>query len=309
MKKILQFSVLASALMLLSIALLNAQPNNGWTKWSSSYTVQNWTNQSLASHFNYTNGVYNITLKNGDWSSGVKGRVEMRWGNWPAQTAENMINADVMYESGTNGTCIMQIKTNTGTAGHESVYLNVKNNGNLYHGVNNTVIISGGFGKYYNIKAAYNPKSGLARVWINNTLKFSQNYPAGTGAVWYFKNGAYWASATSKVHFKNITFWRNPATKSAAEEVAAPEAVNEDVIAYPNPVVDVTTVNYGLPEDADVTVTVFDITGSAVATLVKEREEAGSHSCTWDASSASAGTYFVQVVYGKTVKTTKLVKL
>jgi hypothetical protein len=300
---------LLGVFMAFTVVSLQAQPNSGWTQYSSSYTVQNWTNQSLASHFNYTGGVYNITLKKGDWSAGVKGRVEMRWNNWPAQTAENMINADVMYESGTNGSCIMQIKTNTGTAGHEAVYLQVLNNGTLYNGGGGTALISGGFGKYNNIKAAYNPRTGLARVWINNALKLSKTYPAGSGAVWYFKNGCYGATATSKVHFKNITFWRNPATKSAIEEEEVTGTISEEVVAAPNPVVDVTTISYGLTADADVTVKVFDITGSVVATLVKERQEAGSHSCTWDATSASAGTYFVQVIYGQTVKTAKLVKL
>jgi Ricin-type beta-trefoil lectin domain-like len=186
-------------------------PNGGWAQWTGKFTLQNWTEQPDSQHFgNLGNGEYWTKLTKGDWAPGTKGRVEMRWPNWPDQGAENMISADVMYETGTEGTCIMQIKTNTGSKGHESIYLVVKNGGNVYHGVNNTVIVSHGFSVWHNIKAAYNPKTGLARVWIDNTLKFQQHYDPGTGAVWYFKNGTYWASATSRAHFKNITFWRNP---------------------------------------------------------------------------------------------------
>jgi hypothetical protein len=186
-------------------------PNQGWIQWTGDYKLQNWTTKPDSEVFaNLGNGEYWTKLTKGDWKPGIKGRVEMRWPDWDDQRAENMISADVMYEPGTDGTCLMQIKTNTGSAGHESIYLNVHDNGNLYHGVNNKVIIGNGFGKWYNIKAAYNPVTGSARVWVNDVLQFQQHYDAGTGAVWYFKNGCYWASATSKVHFKNITFWRNP---------------------------------------------------------------------------------------------------
>jgi hypothetical protein len=187
-------------------------PNKGWIQWNGDYKLQNWTTKPDAEVFGAPGGgEYWTKLTSGDWAAGVKGRVEMRWPDWPDQGAENMVAADVMYEPGTDGTCIMQIKTNTGSAGHESVYLNVHDNGNLYHGVNKTVIVANGAGTWHNIKAAYNPTTGLARVWIDNALKFQQSYPAGTGAVWYFKNGCYWASGTSKAHFKNVTFWRNPA--------------------------------------------------------------------------------------------------
>ena len=189
-------------------------PNKGWIPWSGDYKLQNWTTKPDAEVFGAPgNGEYWTKLSNGDWAAGVKGRVEMRWPDWPDQNAENMIAADVMYEPGTDGTCIMQIKTNTGSAGHESIYLNVHDNGNLYHGVNKTVIVANGAGTWHNIKAAYDPRSGLARVWIDDVLKFQQSYAAGTGAVWYFKNGCYWASGTSKAHFKNVTFWRNPGGK------------------------------------------------------------------------------------------------
>jgi hypothetical protein len=186
-------------------------PNKGWIQWNGNYTLQNWTTKPEAEVFGAVgNGEYWTKLSNGDWAAGVKGRVEMRWPEWPDQGSENMVAADVMYEPGTDGTCIMQIKTNTGSAGHEAVYLNVHDGGSLYHGVNKTVIVANGAGTWHNIKAAYNPATGLARVWIDNALKFQQSYPAGTGAVWYFKNGCYWASGTSTAHFKNITFWRNP---------------------------------------------------------------------------------------------------
>jgi len=68
----------------------------------------------------------------------------------------------------------MQIKTNqsTGGGGNEAIYLNVRDDRNLHHGVSKTVIIEGGFGEWHNIKAAYNPVTGIGRVWVDNKLKF-----------------------------------------------------------------------------------------------------------------------------------------
>ena len=206
-------------------------PNAGWKQWTgATYKLQNWTTKPAAERFwDHGNGNFTVMLQKTDaippgaprLGMGGGNRVEIRWQNWPDQDAEHMMEADVMYEKGTRGTCIMQIKTNTGDGGHESIYLNIRDDNCLHHGVNKTVIIDeNGFDKWHNIKAAYDPITGLARVWVNNELKFQHTYPSGDGAVWYFKNGAYWASGTSKVHFKNLTFWVNP-VKHPEEMIAA----------------------------------------------------------------------------------------
>lgn len=205
-----------------------APPNEGWVRWDTPYrSLQNWTTQPAEERFwNHGNGAFSFKLRRDDARIDASGRpvaggtrVELRWPDWPDQEAEHMIVADVMYEEGTVDTCIIQIKTNTGVGGggHASIYLVVREGGNLHHGVNRTVIIENGYGIWHNIKAAYNPITGLARVWINNELKFYHIYPSGYGSVWYFKNGAYWARETSRVHFKNLSFWVNPVKES--EEV------------------------------------------------------------------------------------------
>lgn len=229
------FPIIACATATQAAPDTSKPPGEGWTKWTAAtYKLQNWTTKAAGERFwDHGNNNFTCMLEKGDAippgaprpGMGGGNRVELRWPDWPDQEAEHMMEADVMYEKGTNGTCIMQIKTNTGTGGggHESVYLNVKNDGNLYHGVSRQVIIENGFDKWHNIKAAYNPITGLARVWINNELKFQHTYPSGEGSAWYFKNGAYWASGTSKVHFKNLTFWVNP-VKETPETIAASKA-------------------------------------------------------------------------------------
>ncbi len=53
--------------------------------------------------------------------------------------------------------------------------------------------------------------------------------------------------------------------------------------AYPNPFNPVTTLSYGLPEDALVNIKVYDLLGKNVATLVNDVKTAGFHKYIWNA--------------------------
>ena len=131
----------------------------------------------------------------------------MRWKTDWTKT-EHMWEADVFVEPGSEGVCIMQVKSNKG---FESVYLNVKNN-NLYHDSKKEVILNDCTGKWFHVLAAYNPANGIARIWINGELKLTHEEHHPPSTPWYFKNGVYNTKAsTSKAHFKNIKFWRAPA--------------------------------------------------------------------------------------------------
>jgi len=50
----------------------------------------------------------------------------------------------------------------------------------------------------------------------------------------------------------------------------------------PNPTSGTSTLNYALPERAQVSVDVFDVHGRRVATLMRAEVEAGTHSVAWD---------------------------
>ena len=63
---------------------------------------------------------------------------------------------------------------------------------------------------------------------------------------------------------------------------------------YPNPFNPTTTVNFALPESADVRVTVFDMLGRQVRVLVNGTLPAGRHEVVFDASQLPSGAYFLQ---------------
>ena len=60
---------------------------------------------------------------------------------------------------------------------------------------------------------------------------------------------------------------------------------------YPNPFNPSTSIWYSVPARGRVTLTVYDLLGRAVATLVDEVKQPGVHSLTWDASNFPSGVY------------------
>jgi hypothetical protein len=68
---------------------------------------------------------------------------------------------------------------------------------------------------------------------------------------------------------------------------------------YPNPFNPTTKIDYQLPEDGRVNITIFDLTGREVSVIVNEtQQQAGYHTVQFNASNLSSGTYFYKIVTG-----------
>ncbi len=64
---------------------------------------------------------------------------------------------------------------------------------------------------------------------------------------------------------------------------------------YPNPFNSTTILPYGLPESSQLSISVFDIAGRLVETLVNGNIEAGYHTVNWEASTIATGVYLVKM--------------
>jgi len=83
---------------------------------------------------------------------------------------------------------------------------------------------------------------------------------------------------------------------------------------YPNPFNPVTKIGYGIAEDAVVTISVYNLIGERVATLVNENKNPGYYFTNWDSKNdmgmpVSAGMYIYQIRAGEYVKSRKLILL
>ena len=76
--------------------------------------------------------------------------------------------------------------------------------------------------------------------------------------------------------------------------------------AYPNPFNPVTTLSFALPIESDVTLSIYNLQGREVSTLISGNMDAGYHSAKWNANQYSSGIYFVKMIAGKYVSTQKL---
>ena len=63
--------------------------------------------------------------------------------------------------------------------------------------------------------------------------------------------------------------------------------------AYPNPFNPVTNIQITIPELSDVNVSVYNIQGQLIETLINENLHAGNHQIIWNGNSYSSGVYFV----------------
>jgi len=83
---------------------------------------------------------------------------------------------------------------------------------------------------------------------------------------------------------------------------------------YPNPFNPETTLRYDLPENSLVNITIYDMLGREVKTLINHTQDAGYRSVIWDATNnygkpVSAGVYLYQIQAGEYISTKKMVLL
>jgi hypothetical protein len=75
---------------------------------------------------------------------------------------------------------------------------------------------------------------------------------------------------------------------------------------YPNPFNPVTTIRFNLPEAGNVKLTLFNILGQELKTLVNEFKESGVHTINFDASELNSGMYIYKIEAGTFVQTRKM---
>jgi hypothetical protein len=81
---------------------------------------------------------------------------------------------------------------------------------------------------------------------------------------------------------------------------------------YPNPFNPTTRIQFSIPESANVTLTIYDITGREVTRLINEPLGTGTYTATWDGRNAnghiiSSGVYLYRITAGSFVDTKRMI--
>ncbi|MBT7788605.1 MAG: T9SS type A sorting domain-containing protein [Calditrichaeota bacterium] len=68
--------------------------------------------------------------------------------------------------------------------------------------------------------------------------------------------------------------------------------------SFPNPFNNSSKISYGLPETSEISISVFDLNGRLVSTILNQTIQAGHHSISWNAEGMGSGTYLIQMHTG-----------
>lgn len=82
---------------------------------------------------------------------------------------------------------------------------------------------------------------------------------------------------------------------STEENISSIPAKFELKQNYPNPFNPVTSIEYDIPKNSNVKITVYDNTGKEVSVLVNEFKQAGKYSSSFNAMNLSSGVYFYRI--------------
>ncbi len=92
------------------------------------------------------------------------------------------------------------------------------------------------------------------------------------------------------------------------EPVTVPQTYSLDQ-NYPNPFNPTTTIRYSIPNSSMVTLTIYNILGQEIATLVHQRQGAGTYTATFQASRFASGVYFYRLTAGSFTSVKKMLML
>ena len=143
--------------------------------------------------------------------------------------------------------------------------------------------------------------------WEQNYLELHLQHINDFKNIWYVGFGHLYA-----YHFLQTAY--TGMTLSNKEENSL---IPKDVIIqqnYPNPFNPTTTLNYYLPENTNVNISIYDLGGQLVKTLVNSKQSSGNSSIQWNSTNndelpVSAGLYFYTIQAGDFRQTKKMVLL
>jgi len=143
-----------------------------------------------------------------------------------------------------------------------------------------------------------------------DSLGILRDFTLDHGAnMWeYLLNG--WSPGTTGDHMIRLKVIPLAPTGVAEQPVKQYSTIGLGLIT-PNPMMTQTTINFQLITEQHVSLSIYDIAGKLVRTLITGHQQAGSHEVTWDSKDTrgkhvASGVYFVKLEAGDNTATEKL---
>ena len=132
--------------------------------------------------------------------------------------------------------------------------------------------------------------------WTERTITFTADIDANYITVRAIPNAYGWT------HIDNFSL--EPTTSIQVENTPTQYSLGQN---FPNPFNPSTTIKYQIEELSYVLISVYDVLGNQVATLVNEEKPAGNYKLEFDATGLKSGVYFYKLQAGNFIQTKKMV--
>ena len=157
------------------------------------------------------------------------------------------------------------------------------------------------------VDSDYHTFAIVSEQWVSVDIPLTTFPNVDLTDVFQFK-----VEGNGTIYWDNFYFYSNLVGVDNTSETLPQKFTLEQ--NFPNPFNPFTTLRYDLPEDALVNITIYDMLGRKVKTLVNTTQDAGFKSVIWDATNnqgrpASAGVYLYNLQAGEFVQTKKMVLL
>jgi hypothetical protein len=131
----------------------------------------------------------------------------------------------------------------------------------------------------------------IDKMLIDTSILISDTLAASTTYYWRVSG----KNAGGEGVFSASTFFTTGTKVSVGREGNEIPTVFALMQNYPNPFNPTTTIRYDVPTTAFVNVTIYDVLGRQVATLVNEVQSPSAYMVQWNASSLSSGMYILRI--------------
>jgi hypothetical protein len=207
-------AILSSAVLagVLTPHVAAADPTDGWTQRTFTHTMQKPWNLSLSQRYRNESGTHTMWVYDTDephtQSSATDPRTEMRW-QQEYTSGQHMWDGDSYVPTGTDGATVMQIlrvKHPSGTPATDFMVNVVNQNGGTLRHYNGTVLRTGIYNTWFNLKVAHNANTGRIQVYFNDQLITTVDDRGP--ATRHFKNGVYHhGPGRAESRFRNLHYW------------------------------------------------------------------------------------------------------